>query len=241
MTRSDMRKADELRPMTITPHYLAEVPGSALIEMGQTKVICAASIEDQVPSFLRNTGSGWLTAEYSMLPMATPRRNAREAAQGKQKGRTLEIQRLIGRSLRAVTDLDGFGERTITIDCDVIQADGGTRTASITGSFVALVELFKALRENGDIGTLPVIDSVAAISAGMVQGDVLLDLDYREDSSADVDANFVMTGSGAIIEVQATAEKRAFDREALDAMLSLARKGIDELTERQKSVLGAWD
>lgn len=241
MTRSDMRKADELRPMAITPHYLAEVPGSALIEMGQTKVICAASIEDQVPSFLRNTGSGWLTAEYSMLPMATPRRNTREAAQGKQKGRTLEIQRLIGRSLRAVTDLDGFGERTITIDCDVIQADGGTRTASITGGFLALVELFRALREKGDIDTLPVIDSVAAISVGMVQGDVLLDLDYREDSSADVDANFVMTGSGAIIEVQATAEKRAFDREALDAMLFLARKGIDELTEHQKSVLGAWD
>jgi len=208
--------------------------------MGRTKVICAVSIEEQVPPFLKNSGGGWLTAEYAMLPMSTPRRNARESVQGRQKGRTLEIQRLIGRSLRAVTDLSGFGERTVFVDCDVIQADGGTRTAAITGSFVALVEFFKYLRDKGEIENIPVFDSVAAISVGIVDGAVLLDLDYGEDSEAEVDANFVMTGNGKLIEVQATAERSPFGKKMLDGMIETAEKGIAELTVRQKAVLGVW-
>lgn len=238
--RRDGRQENEIRPLTITPHYLAEVPGSCFIEMGRTKVICAVSIEEQVPPFLKNSGGGWLTAEYAMLPMSTPRRNARESVQGRQKGRTLEIQRLIGRSLRAVTDLSGFGERTVFVDCDVIQADGGTRTAAITGSFVALVEFFKYLRDKGEIENIPVFDSVAAISVGIVDGAVLLDLDYCEDSEAEVDANFVMTGNGKLIEVQATAERSPFGKKMLDGMIETAEKGIAELTVRQKGVLGVW-
>jgi ribonuclease PH len=240
MIRADGRKADELRKPVITPGYLVEIPGSALIEMGKTRVICAASIEDKVPQFLRDSGTGWLTAEYSMLPMATPRRNSREAAEGRQRGRTLEIQRLIGRSLRAVTDLAGFGARTVHIDCDVIQADGGTRTASITGSFVALVELFRDMKNRGEIENVPVLDFVAAISVGLLKDEVLLDLDYSEDSIADVDANFVMTGNGAFVEVQATAEGNPFDKSVLDDMTALAAKGIGELAALQRSILGEW-
>lgn len=238
--RLDKRQAAQLRPLKITPGFLTSNPGSALIEMGGTRVICAASMEDRVPDFLRNSGGGWLTAEYSMLPAATPRRSVREAVQGRQGGRTQEIQRLIGRSLRAVTDLSGFGERTIHIDCDVIEADGGTRTASITGGFVAMVELFKALRARGDIESFPLTGSVAAVSVGFVKGELLLDPDYEEDSRADVDANFVMTGEGDLVEVQVTAEGTPFERSLLERMMILAEKGIAEITEGQKNSTGGW-
>ncbi|MDD5476289.1 MAG: ribonuclease PH [Syntrophales bacterium] len=238
--RRDRRKFDQLRPLKIKPGYLSSALGSALIEMGNTRVICAASLEGRVPDFLKNTGGGWLTAEYSMLPAATPRRSVREVMQGRQGGRTQEIQRLIGRSLRAVTDLSLLGERTIYIDCDVIEADGGTRTASITGSFVALAELFKALKIRGDIDVIPFFDSVAAVSVGVLNGEILLDLDYEEDSRADVDANFVITGRGSLVEVQVTAEGAPFERSLLEDMMALAEKGAAELTMRQKSIEGAW-
>ncbi|MFO7570934.1 MAG: ribonuclease PH [Smithellaceae bacterium] len=232
------RKADELRPIRITNHYLKNAAGSVMVEFGNTKVLCAASLEDKTASFLKNTGKGWLTAEYSMLPMSTQTRVPREAARGKIGGRTHEIQRLIGRSLRAVTDLSAFGERTIYIDCDVIQADGGTRTASITGAFVALVDLFKHMRNEGLVTKLPVTDYVSAVSVGIVRDQVLLDLEYAEDSQADVDMNFVMTGAGLFIEVQGTAEHNPFHKEQLDAMTALACEGIARIVNVQKSIVG---
>jgi len=236
--RTDGRKWDEMRQIKITRDFVPSANGSALIEMGNTRVICTASLEDGVPPFLRNSGKGWLTAEYAMLPMSTPGRNKRESATGKIKGRTHEIQRLIGRSLRAVTDLSAFGERTIFIDCDVIQADGGTRTASITGGFIALVEALRRLKEQVGIEIFPVKDFISAISVGIVGGTVLLDLNYREDSSADVDMNFVITGSGGIVEVQGTAEAKPFSRDMLNKMTDIATTGIFELIKIQKDILG---
>ena len=210
--RNSGRKFGELRPIKITNHYLNNNAGSVLVEFGNTKVICAASIDNKTAPFLKNTGKGWLTAEYSMLPMSTQTRTARESVRGKLGGRTHEIQRLIGRSLRAVTDLTAFGEKTIYLDCDVIQADGGTRTASITGAFVALVDLFKKMRQDDIVKEIPVNDFLSAISVGIIDHQVILDLEYEEDSRADVDMNFVMTGSGLFIEVQGTAEHVPFNR-----------------------------
>jgi len=236
--RNSDRQWDELRPVSITNNYLRGVAGSVLVEFGNTKVICAASLEDRTAPFLRNTGKGWLTAEYSMLPMSTQTRSAREATRGKLGGRTHEIQRLIGRSLRTVTDLSAFGEKTIYIDCDVIQADGGTRTASITGAFVALVDLFKKLKQDGLVQKMPVCDFVSAISVGMVDGQVLLDLEYEEDFRADVDMNFVMTGAGLFIEVQGTAEHAPFSKEKMNTMTDLAALGIQKIIARQKEIVG---
>ncbi len=238
MIRNQDRKHDELRPIRITNHYLRHAAGSVLVEFGNTKVLCAASVDDKTAPFLKNTGKGWLTAEYAMLPMSTHTRSARESVRGKLGGRTHEIQRLIGRSLRAVTDLTAFGEKTIYIDCDVIQADGGTRTASITGAFIALVDLFKSMKSVGQIDCLPVSDFVSAVSVGMIGPDLLLDLEYEEDSRADVDMNFVMTGAGLFIEVQGTAEHDAFNREQLDKMTGLAQKGIQEIVSLQKEITG---
>jgi len=212
--------------------------GSVLVEFGNTKVICAASLDNKPAPFLKNTGKGWLTAEYSMLPMSTQTRTTRESSRGKVGGRTHEIQRLIGRSLRAVTDLTAFGERTIYLDCDVIQADGGTRTASITGAFIALVELFKRLRQEGVVKDIPVSDFLSAISVGIVDNQILLDLEYEEDSRAEVDMNFVMTGSGLFIEVQGTAERVPFNKAQLDQMTELAVSGIQKIIERQKEIVG---
>ncbi|MEN6467421.1 MAG: ribonuclease PH [Smithella sp.] len=237
--RSQNRKFDALRPVRITNGYLRNVPGSVMVEFGNTKVLCAASLEDKTAPFLKNTGKGWLTAEYSMLPMSTQTRSAREATRGKLGGRTHEIQRLIGRSLRAVTDLTAFGERTIYIDCDVIQADGGTRTASITGAFVALVDLFKNMKEQGLVRDIPVNDFVSAVSVGIVQNQVMLDLEYEEDSQAEVDMNFVMTGRGLFIEVQGTAEHVPFNKSQLDEMTALACAGIDKIIARQKEITGS--
>lgn len=232
------RKFDELRPVRITNNYIKNVAGSVLMEFGNTKVICTASLDDKPVPFLKNTGKGWLTAEYSMLPMSTQTRTVREAVRGRLGGRTHEIQRLIGRSLRAVTDLTSFGERTIYIDCDVIQADGGTRTASITGGFLALVDLFKRLRQNGTVKEIPISDFVSAISVGIVDNQILLDLEYEEDSKADVDMNFVMTGSGLFVEVQGTAEQVPFNKEQLDKMTDLAANGIQKIIARQKEIVG---
>ncbi|MEQ8182046.1 MAG: ribonuclease PH [Smithellaceae bacterium] len=237
--RSSGRKWDELRPIKISNQYLQHA-ASVLVEFGNTKVICTAALDDKTAPFLRNTGKGWLTAEYSMLPMATQTRTAREVSRGRQGGRTQEIQRLIGRSLRAVTDLSAFGEKTIYIDCDVIQADGGTRTAAITGGFVALVDLFKQMQRNGIIERIPINDFVSAISVGIVDNEVVLDLEYEEDSIAEVDMNFVMTGSGLFIEVQGTAEQQPFNKEQLDKMTELAAGGIKKITARQKEVTGDW-
>ena len=236
--RLDGRQPSELRPTRITPSFTMHAEGSVLIEAGRTQVICTASIEDRVPSFLRNTGKGWVTAEYGMLPRATSTRTQREASAGKVGGRTQEIQRLIGRSLRSVTRLPDLGERTIWIDCDVIQADGGTRTASITGGFVALVLALKHMRTRGIIRSIPISDYVAAISVGVVNGTPMLDLAYDEDSNADVDMNVVKTGEGQFIEVQGTAEGLPFERSALDSLLSLADTGIQELVAIQRSVIG---
>jgi ribonuclease PH len=238
MERVDGRGWDRMRDFRITMNYLRFAEGSVLVEMGHTKVLCAATIEEKVPPFLKNSGRGWLTAEYSMLPASTQKRSPRESTSGRVGGRTHEIQRLIGRSLRTVTDLQSFGERTITIDCDVIQADGGTRTAAITGGFVALVNLFRSLKERGMVNSIPVKDSVSAVSVGMVDGQLLLDLDYHEDSRAEVDMNFVMTGSGLFIEVQGTAEALPFDRNRLDAMADLATAGIRDLSRKQQEILG---
>ena len=238
MNRSDGRAPGDLRPTTITPGFLAHAEGSVLIEVGRTRVICTASVEDRVPPFLRNSGKGWVTAEYGMLPRATSTRTQREATAGKVGGRTQEIQRLIGRSLRSVTRMTELGERTIWIDCDVIQADGGTRTAAITGGFVALVLALKKLKEAGVIKTLPVQDHVAATSVGVVSGTPMLDLAYDEDSHADVDMNVVKTGDGRFIEVQGTAEGPPFERPALDALLELADAGIRRLVEMQREILG---
>ena len=236
--RSDSRAPDTLRETTLTPNYLPNAEGSVLIEAGRTKVICTASVEDRVPPFLRNSGKGWVTAEYGMLPRATNTRMTREATTGKVGGRTQEIQRLIGRSLRSVTNLPALGERTIWIDCDVIQADGGTRTASITGAFVALALACERLRERDVLRTIPLFDYVAAISVGIVDGEALLDLAYEDDSRADVDMNIVKTGKGKFIEVQGTAEGQPFDRLALDALLELAEHGIGQLIEKQRVIVG---
>jgi len=236
--RADGRRPDELRELTVTRNFLQHASGSVLIEMGKTKVICTASLEERVPPFLKNSGQGWLTAEYSMLPLSTPVRNLRESARGRIGGRTHEIQRLIGRSLRAVTDLAILGEKTIYIDCDVIQADGGTRTASITGAFIALVDALRGWRDSGLIERFGISDYMSAISVGVVEGRVLLDLDYEEDSRADVDSNFVMTKTGKIIEIQGTAEKEPFDRALFDRMIELASLGISELARRQYDLLG---
>jgi len=212
--------------------------GSVLIQMGNTRVICTATLEEGVPGFLRDTGRGWLTAEYSMLPMATDTRNTRDSVRGRVGGRTHEIQRLIGRSLRAVTDLTAFGERTMYIDCDVIQADGGTRSAAITGSFVAAVDAFRVLKGKGVIEKVPMNDYVAAVSAGVVDGNVLLDLEYEEDSRAEVDMNFVMTGSGLFVEVQGTAEQEPFDRTLLNSITDVATQGVAKLVEKQIEIIG---
>lgn len=236
--RSDNRRPDELRPTRMTPHYLEHAEGSVLIEAGRTRVICTASVEDRVPPFLRNTGKGWVTAEYGMLPRATSTRTTREASTGKVGGRTQEIQRLIGRSLRSVTRLEELGERTIWIDCDVIQADGGTRTASITGAFVALVLALRRLREKNLTRALAVQDFVAAISVGIVDSERLLDLAYEEDSRAEVDMNIVKTGNGRYIEVQGTAETTPFGRNGLLELLDLADVGIRRLIEHQREIVG---
>ncbi|MGE3510341.1 MAG: ribonuclease PH [Vicinamibacterales bacterium] len=236
--RSDQRPANQLRETTITPHFLVHAEGSVLIQAGQTKVICTASVEDRVPPFLRNTGKGWVTAEYGMLPRATTTRMTREASAGKVGGRTQEIQRLIGRSLRAVTNLPALGERTIWIDCDVIQADGGTRTASITGAFVALALALEKLRERDQLRAIPLVDYVAATSVGIVDGDVLLDLAYDDDSRAEVDMNIVKTGDGRFIEVQGTAEAIPFGRESLTRLLDLADEGIGQLIGKQREIVG---
>ena len=236
--RSDERSAQQLRPTTITPNFLMHAEGSVLIETGSTRVICAASVEDRVPQFLRNTGKGWVTAEYGMLPRATSTRTQREASAGKVGGRTQEIQRLIGRSLRSVTNLNALGERTIWIDCDVIQADGGTRTASITGAFVALALAIEKLRERDVLKIVPITDYVAATSVGIVDGEPLLDLAYEDDSRAEVDMNIVKTGDGRFVEVQGTAEAIPFGREALLTLLDLADAGIRQLVEKQRAIVG---
>jgi ribonuclease PH len=236
--RSDSRAPDQMRPVNIVPDYISTAEGSVLIEIGNTRVICTASVDESVPPFLRNSGRGWVSAEYGMLPRATLTRSPREAARGKVGGRTHEIQRLIGRSLRAVTDMERLGERTILIDCDVIQADGGTRTASITGGFVALGLAAEKLVEAGTLKALPLRDFVCAISVGVVDGEPLLDLCYEEDSRADVDMNLVMTGSNRFVEVQASAERKVFDETQLQSMMGLARKGLESLLVMQKGILG---
>ena len=236
--RPSGRSFDQLRSVTFELNATKHAEGSCLVKFGDTHVLCTASVDERVPSFLRNSGRGWVTAEYGMLPRSTNTRMDREASRGKQSGRTLEIQRLIGRSLRAVIDMDSLGERQIRIDCDVLQADGGTRTASITGGFVALYLALANLQSNGLITTLPVLDQVAAVSCGIYNGQVLLDLDYNEDSGAGVDANFVLTGTNKIIEVQATAEDKAFDKNEFNELLQLAEIGISQLVKLQKHALG---
>jgi ribonuclease PH len=236
--RIDGRKPGELRPVTITPGYLKYPQGSCLIEAGDTKVICTAMVDDKVPPFLKGTSSGWITAEYSMLPGATPDRTSREVSRGRPGGRTMEIQRLIGRSLRAAVDLEALGERTVWIDCDVIQADGGTRTAAITGGFVALALALARLGETEQWARFPVRDYVAAVSVGIHQGVPMLDLCYAEDSAADVDMNIVLTGSGEFIEIQGTAEQSPFSPATLQELLLLAQQGIESLIEIQKQALG---
>lgn len=235
MKRSDGRGLKSLRSVKITRNYLKHAEGSVLIKIGDTKVICSASVEERVPPFLRNTGKGWVTAEYSMLPRSTHTRTSREKGGG--NGRAFEIQRLIGRSLRSVTDLSAFGERTLWIDCDVIQADGGTRTASITGAYVALVDAFRKMIKNDLIEKIPVKDSVAAISVGKVEGEVLLDLNYEEDSKAEVDMNVVMTGEGKFVEIQGTAEGGVFTKKEMDELVKIAQRGIRVLTRIQKKSL----
>ena len=236
--RSDNRPPDQLRETNLTPNYLEHAEGSVLIEAGRTRVICAASVEDRVPQFLRNSGKGWITAEYGMLPRATTTRMQRESTAGNVGGRTQEIQRLIGRSLRSVTNLQALGERTIWIDCDVIQADGGTRTASITGAYVALALALETLRKRDAIKAIPLSDYVAATSVGIVNGEPLLDLAYDDDSRADVDMNIVKTGDGRFIEVQGTAEAMPFGRDALTTLLDLADLGIRQLVEKQRAIVG---
>lgn len=239
MTRPDGRTVDEMRAVSLTPGFVPYAEGSCLVEFGDTKVICSATVEDHVPRWLMGKGRGWVTAQYGMLPRSSPERIEREANRGRPSGRTQEIQRLIGRALRAVTDLDSMGESSIIIDCDVLQADGGTRTASITGGFVALAGAFALLQERDKISSSPLIDSVSAISVGMVGGELRLDLNYQEDSTAGVDMNVVVTGAGRLVEVQGTAEHGAFERDELDAMLDLAFKGVGELAIFQQEALGA--
>ena len=235
--RSDGRAPDQMRAVKLTPDFVPTAEGSVLIEVGQTRVICAATVDNGVPSFLKGSGQGWVTGEYGMLPRATEQRTPREAARGRQSGRTQEIQRLIGRSLRAVADLEKLGERTVIVDCDVIQADGGTRTASITGAFVALALALERMVAAGILKSVPLKDSVAATSVGLVEEQLLLDLAYDEDSRAQVDMNVVMTGSGHFVEVQATAEGRAYTGEEMQRLLQLASAGIRQLTETQQSLL----
>jgi ribonuclease PH len=235
--RIDGRNADQMRALKIVPDFISTAEGSVLIELGNTRVICTASVEDGVPGFLKGTGKGWITGEYGMLPRATEERTPREATRGKQTGRTQEIQRLIGRSLRAVTDQEALGEKTVWIDCDVIQADGGTRTASITGAFVALALAFERMVAAGIWRSSPLIDTVAATSVGIVDDQALLDLAYEEDSRAEVDMNVVMTGGGHFVEIQATAEGRAFTGSEMQDLLALAAAGIRRLTEEQRAVL----
>ena len=237
--RSDGRRPSQLRPLKITPSYIKTADGSVLIEMGDTRVICTAKLEERVPPFLRNSGKGWITAEYGMLPGSSQQRIGRESSRGKVGGRTHEIQRLIGRSLRSVADLKSLGERSVWIDCDVIQADGGTRTASITGAYIALMEAVRVWRERGILSADPVKDAVAAVSIGIVDGKILLDLCYEEDSKADVDMNFVMTGSGKFIEVQGTAESAPFTKKQMERMAEIAHQGIKELLQAQKKVIAA--
>ena len=237
--RSGARAPNQLRPVRITRHYTIHAEGSVLIEFGQTRVLCTASVEERVPPHKRGSGEGWVTAEYGMLPRATHSRSDREAARGKQSGRTQEIQRLIGRSMRAVFDLAKLGERTITLDCDVLQADGGTRTAAITGAFVAAQDAVNRLLADGRLSASPILGQVAAVSVGIVQGTPLLDLEYTEDSACDTDMNVVMTGAGHFIEVQGTAEGAAFSRQEMDALLALAEQGIAELVQLQNLALSA--
>ncbi|HHO68482.1 MAG TPA: ribonuclease PH [Gammaproteobacteria bacterium] len=236
--RPSNRAPDEMRQVRLTRDYTMHAEGSVLVEFGNTRVLCNASVEERVPGFLRGRGQGWVTAEYGMLPRSTGERMGREAARGRQGGRTLEIQRLIGRSLRAVVDLKKLGERTITVDCDVIQADGGTRTASITGGYVALADAIRHLMAKGRLEHDPLTGQVASVSVGIYKGTPVLDLDYAEDSNAETDMNVVMTDSGQFIEIQGTAEGHPFSEEEMNAMLALARKGIAELTAAQKQVLG---
>ncbi len=235
--RPDGRAWDQLRPVKMTPDFVPVAEGSVLIEIGQTRVICTATLDDGVPSFLKGTGKGWVTAEYGMLPRATEQRTTRESTRGRQSGRTLEIARLIGRSLRAITDQHKLGERTVWLDCDVIQADGGTRTASITGAYVALALAFERMVATGILRSVPLSDSVAATSVGIILGGPMLDLCYEEDSRAEVDMNVVMTGSGRFVEVQATAEGKPFAAGELDQLLNLAAGGIRSLTEHQRSLV----
>jgi ribonuclease PH len=235
--RPDRRAPEQMRPVRIETNYIATAEGSALIHVGNTRVLCAATVEDTVPSFLRNSGKGWVTAEYSMLPRATATRSPREVSKGRQSGRTLEIQRLIGRALRTVIDTTALGERTVIMDCDVIQADGGTRTAAITGAYVALVIALRKLVEFKTVKKLPIRDFVAATSVGIVRGVPVLDLNYEEDSQAEVDMNIVMTGAGQYVELQATGEKIAFDDHQLAALIGLGTQGVKELIDIQKSVL----
>lgn len=238
MTRADGRRPDELRPVTIQRGYTKFAAGSVLIETGDTKVVCTASAEDGVPRHLLGSGQGWITAEYSLLPGSTPTRTPRESNRGRLNGRTQEIQRLIGRCMRAVVDMKKLGERTIWIDCDVLQADGGTRTAAITGAYVALVDALNKMQREEKITELPLKDSVAAVSVGIVDDEVLVDLNYAEDVAAQVDMNVVMTGTGQFVEVQGTGEEHTFSGDQLLQMLELARKGIEELTHLQKEALG---
>jgi ribonuclease PH len=235
--RPSKRHDSEIRPVTMEPGFMKHADGSCLIRIGNTHVICTATVEEKAPLFLKNTGKGWITAEYGMLPCSTHQRTDREASRGKQTGRTQEIQRLIGRALRSVTKLDAFGERQIRLDCDVIQADGGTRTASITGSFIALYLAFQKMKVEQIIPEIPLTDHVAAISCGIYENQPVLDLDYDEDSTAQADANFVLTGRGGIVEIQGTAEQEPFDEAEFHAMLELARQGIDHLVILQKKVL----
>jgi ribonuclease PH len=237
MSRFNQRAPDQLRPITITPDFTMHAEGSVLIEVGHTKVICTASVDDKVPPFLRNTGKGWVTAEYGMLPRATTTRSGREAAAGKVGGRTMEIQRLIGRSMRSVVKLDQLGERTVWLDCDVIQADGGTRCASITGAFVALALALGKLKQADQIRSIPISDYVAGVSVGVVAGMPLLDLAYEEDSKADVDMNIVKTSDGRFIEIQGTAEAEPFGTETLTGLLVLADKGINDLIAKQREIV----
>lgn len=233
------RKLNELRTIKLTPNYIKHPEGSVLIEVGDTKVICSASIEDRVPPFMRGQGKGWITAEYAMLPRATSQRNIRESSKGKVSGRTMEIQRLIGRALRAVVNLDQFGERTVWVDCDVIQADGGTRTASITGAFVAVVLAFEKLIQKGSIKKMPISQFLAATSVGILSdGQTALDLNYKQDSEAEVDMNVVMTGNGEFVEIQGTGEEATFSQQQLNEMLGLSNQGIQDIIIKQKKVLG---
>jgi ribonuclease PH len=237
MSRTNGRQASELRTVTITPHVNKYAEGSVLIEFGHTKVICTATIEEKVPPFMKGQGKGWVTAEYAMLPRATHSRNQRESARGKLTGRTMEIQRLIGRALRSVVNLEALGERSVTLDCDVIQADGGTRTTSITGAFVAMALAMQKLVDNGKLAKLPINDYLAAVSAGVIDGELRVDLCYEEDSRAKVDMNIVMTGRGAFVEIQGTGEESPFTRSELDQLMALSESAIAQLVEKQKLIL----